>query len=290
MSLLYGGGAVVARELKIRWRKGIGSLLLIGVAYGILEEGLMVASFQNPNWMDLGVLGVLGRWIGVNWVWAVELTIYHAIVSITVPILLVELVYPEEKAKPWLRGPWQWIVPLLLISDVIFGLFIFAQFTGFFPPLPQYILFLILFIAFLFVAYRFPIKWARMGKKPMRKPRYYFMIAFIGSMVSGFIFGVLPENLGSGAAPFFVILLGLVVIFGVLFNLVSFNWAMATPLHYHRLLFGSLFIFIVFSFFQEIDPNRLDDTTGMSLVGIIFLFGFLFLGRKINQTSMHVFK
>ncbi|MFC1804192.1 hypothetical protein ACFL0D_09560 [Thermoproteota archaeon] len=119
MSLLYGGGAVVAREIKIWWRKGVGSLLLIGAAYGILEEGLMVASFQNPNWMDLGVLGVFGRWFGVNWVWTVELIMYHAIISITIPVLLVELIYPDEKVKPWLRGPWRWIVPALLLADVI---------------------------------------------------------------------------------------------------------------------------------------------------------------------------
>ncbi|MCW4048210.1 MAG: hypothetical protein NWE89_00595 [Candidatus Bathyarchaeota archaeon] len=66
MSLLYGGGALTARELKVRWGKGMGSLLLFGAAYGVLEEGLMVASFQNPNWMDVGVLGEFGRWLGVG--------------------------------------------------------------------------------------------------------------------------------------------------------------------------------------------------------------------------------
>jgi len=35
---LYGSGALIVRELKIRWKKGIGSILLLGAAYSILEE------------------------------------------------------------------------------------------------------------------------------------------------------------------------------------------------------------------------------------------------------------
>jgi hypothetical protein len=285
MSLLYGGGAVISRELKIRWRKGVGSLILIGAAYGIIEEGLMVASFQNPDWMDLGALGVFGRWYGVNWVWAVELTIYHAIVSITVPVLLVELVYPKEKTKPWLTGNWRKIVPSLFIADVIIGFFLFTQFTGFSPPLPQYLLFLVLSGLFLFLAYKFPDDWARNGNKAMREPRYYFFLSLLGSVASGYVFGVLPEQLSFTNAPILVILLGALIIYGVLSSLVSYNWTQATPLHHHRLLFGSIFIFILFSFFQEMDTNRLDNTKGMSLVGMTFLLGFLILGRKLMMIN-----
>jgi hypothetical protein len=36
---LYGSGAIVMRELKALWKKGFKSLLLLGAAYGILEEG-----------------------------------------------------------------------------------------------------------------------------------------------------------------------------------------------------------------------------------------------------------
>jgi hypothetical protein len=70
LSSLYGSGALVVRELKTRWNKGYVSMLILGVAYGVIEEALMVKSFFDPNWIDLGVLGVYGRWQGVNWVWA----------------------------------------------------------------------------------------------------------------------------------------------------------------------------------------------------------------------------
>lgn len=283
MSLLYGGGAVLARELKIRWKKGVGSLLLIGAAYGIIEEGVMVASFQNPNWMDLGVLGSFGRWMGVNWVWAVELTIYHAIVSITVPVMLVELVYPLRKEQPWLYGRWRQLVPFLFLGDVGIGFFLFAEFTGYTPSVLQYLFFIVLSVVFLGFAYLLPSDWVRRGKRAMRRPRYYFIVTFLGSIASGFVFGVFPERLGFTGAPMLVIFIGVVIILGLFRGLASYDWAKAAPMHYHRLLFGSLFIFILFSYLQEMDANRLDDTTGMGTVGTIFLLGFLWLGRNIQQ-------
>ncbi|UCH42534.1 MAG: hypothetical protein JSW16_06915, partial [Dehalococcoidales bacterium] len=93
LTVLYGGGAILVRELTIRWRKGWMSLLILGAAYGIIEEGLLVKSFFDPGWQDIGILGSYGRWAGVNWVWSLELTIYHAVISICIPILLTELMF-----------------------------------------------------------------------------------------------------------------------------------------------------------------------------------------------------
>lgn len=283
MTLLYGGGALTARELKVRWGKGMGSLLLLGAAYGVLEEGLMVASFQNPHWQDLGVLGEFGRWLGVNWVWAVELTAYHAIVSVTVPVMLVELAYPEAKAEPWLRRRWLWMIPGLLMADVVFGLFVFSSFTGFFPPSPQYAFMALLTAAFILQARRLPSDWARRGTKPMRRPRFYGLIALTGAIACGLIFWVLPNILDFALAPVFVILLGAATILGVIRLLIGYDWRQGTPMHRYGLAAGALSLFIVFSFFQELDTARLDDTSGMSLVGLAFLIGLLLLRRMLGR-------
>ena len=66
LTTLYGSGAILARELTIRWHKGWFGLFALGAAYGIIEEGLMVKSFFDPNWVDIGILGSYGRWAGVN--------------------------------------------------------------------------------------------------------------------------------------------------------------------------------------------------------------------------------
>ncbi len=86
---LYGSGVLVMRETAVRWKVGWPGILLLGAAYGIIEEGLAVKSFFDPGWMDLGTLGWYGRWLDVNWV--------YAVVSIAVPIFLVDWIWPRTR-------------------------------------------------------------------------------------------------------------------------------------------------------------------------------------------------
>jgi len=121
LSGLYGSGSLIIRESVRRWGKGWQSVLLLGAAYGILEEGIMVKSFFDPSWPDLGLLGVYGRWMGVNWVWAEWLTIYHAIYSITIPILLIELLFPSFRHSYYLGKRGLAFFIGLITFVVIFG-------------------------------------------------------------------------------------------------------------------------------------------------------------------------
>lgn len=116
LTMLYGVGALLVRETVRRWKKGWISIILMGMAYGIYEEGIMVRSFFDPNWPDLQVLAVYGRWIGVNWIWSIALTLFHAIISITIPILLTELLFPSQKETLWLSKR------SFTIAWIVFGL------------------------------------------------------------------------------------------------------------------------------------------------------------------------
>src|SRR2546427_11983634 len=111
---LYGAGVLVVRETAVRWKTGWPSILLLGAAYGIIEEGLAVKSFFDPSWMDLGALGSYGRWLDVNWIWAAWLTIYHAVVSIAIPIFLVDWIWPHVQGNP-LPSPRGYITAIVLL-------------------------------------------------------------------------------------------------------------------------------------------------------------------------------
>ena len=37
------------------------SIILLRGAYRVREEGVVVKSFFDPNWVDLGILGIYGR-------------------------------------------------------------------------------------------------------------------------------------------------------------------------------------------------------------------------------------
>jgi hypothetical protein len=106
---LYGAGVLAVREIAIRWKLGYPGILTLGAAYGILEEGLAVTTFFNPFLPQVGVLAFYGRLAGVNWVWAVWLSTFHAMFSIAIPIFLIEWHWPK------LRGH-------SLLSDRLLGL------------------------------------------------------------------------------------------------------------------------------------------------------------------------
>jgi len=118
---LYGCGAVLVREFAFHSRLNLVGLMLLGCAYGIIEEGLMCKSFFNPHWGDLGFLNTYGRNGGINWLWSLGLTFYHATVSIMAPILLVQALFREEAHRPWLRRRGLIAVSTVFFLDTLLG-------------------------------------------------------------------------------------------------------------------------------------------------------------------------
>ena len=99
---LYGGGALLIREAVRRRQLPSVWLVLLGVAYGIVEEGIVLQSLFDQRYPGLDFLGFYGHWAGVNWVWAEFIVPYHAVFSIAIPILLTELLFPAVRTEPWL--------------------------------------------------------------------------------------------------------------------------------------------------------------------------------------------
>lgn len=99
---IYGAGVVLVRELVRRRHRGWPSILLLGAAYGLIEEGLGLQSLFNPD-----IYGAIGRWGarfgGINGVYTEVQLVNHAVWSIAVPILLMELLFPAWRNKPLLR-------------------------------------------------------------------------------------------------------------------------------------------------------------------------------------------
>lgn len=120
---LYLPGALLIREASIRWKKGWGSVLLMGAAYGILEEGLAFGTLFNAK-AALGGLQSYGHWLGVSWVWASLVIPLHMIFSITLPIFLLGLALPETQGKSLLGSRRSLAAAAsVLCLDVLFGLF-----------------------------------------------------------------------------------------------------------------------------------------------------------------------
>src|SRR5262245_36906401 len=90
--LIYGSGALLIRELVRRRRRGWPSILLMGAAYGLIEEGLALQSLFNPGYGSVAHWGA--RVAGINGVYTVVSILVHMVWSVAVPILLTELLFP----------------------------------------------------------------------------------------------------------------------------------------------------------------------------------------------------
>lgn len=119
---LYGGGALLIRELARRTGRGWPTILVLGTAYGVLEEAFATQSFFDPNYlkMNLGLLRpAFIPALGIGAWWTVWVLMVHAIWSIATPIALIEACFPDRARAPWL-GRWGLlaVVPLYILGMV----------------------------------------------------------------------------------------------------------------------------------------------------------------------------
>ncbi|GAA2508977.1 hypothetical protein Ahu01nite_054110 [Winogradskya humida] len=153
---LYGGAAVVVRELVRRTNRGWPSMIVLGLAYGVLEEGVITQSLFDPGYagahlLDDGFVPALG--IAVPWTLFV-LTL-HTVWSIGVPIALVEEA-SVRRTVPWLRTPGL-VVVLVLLALGAFGTTMFSYSSDhFIAPWPQLAAVVVIVALLVTVAFRIP--------------------------------------------------------------------------------------------------------------------------------------
>lgn len=287
LAALYGSGAILVRELSLRWGKGWKAIFVLGATYGIVEEGLMVKSFFDPNWVDLGVLGTYGRWAGVNWVWSVELTIYHAVFSIAIPIFLVELAFPSLRHEPWVGRRGLGFLAVLLAADVVFG---FLALTPYRPPFGLYLLAIIAAALLYSYARRLPAAGLNaprptasilpMAAAQVARPAGFALLGF-GGTFAWFILSWVVPNL---PAPVPVALLAMISIAWAVTWLARRMSGQGAWQDQHRLALasGALGFFILLAPLQQMDTSRPDNTSGMALVGLAASLGLVWLWRRVQ--------
>jgi hypothetical protein len=270
---LYGAGAVLARELAVRWKSGWLGVILLGAAYGILEEGIDVMSFFNAAWPDLGAAAAYGRWADVAWVWTVHLTVYHAAFSIAIPILLVHLMFPKSRGEAWLGCAGFLCVGGLLGAAVLGGnIFFRAAFHYAPPPLP-YLGSMVAIAALILLARRVhpPAFLSAQEEKPLPHPVFYGLAGF-GSTVAFFYTGwALPET---RFPPLLTILIVFAIAAGI-FALLAASYRRGlhfTDTRKLALAFGGLMFFILFApILEAAGGNKTtgESYSGMNCVGML---------------------
>jgi hypothetical protein len=265
---LYGSGAVIARELVRRRRLGWWNLLILGAAFGVLEEGLVVTSWFNPLWPAAATLGDKGRVLDINWIWAVGLTAYHAVMSITIPVIVTERLFPAHAAEPWLGRAGLIFAIVVLMASSIFGLFVFGfllfKTVGYEHPPGTYVVALLIFVA---------LGWVGLGSGGTTSPtastrppsvwilRIFAFVLTVAWFVSEY---VVPTLTAVAVVP----IVALVAVMAVAYGAVG-RWSRHqdwTPDHRFALASGVVGFFLALAPVVELGPHPPDKVVGGMIV------------------------
>lgn len=106
LSTMYGGGALLIRELVRRTGRGWPTIILLALAFGVVEEGLLTQSLFNPDYLNAHLLdeGFVPA-LGISVPWTIFVLTIHTIWSISTPIAVVEEATRSRRTQPWLGIP-----------------------------------------------------------------------------------------------------------------------------------------------------------------------------------------
>jgi hypothetical protein len=128
----YGSGAVLVREVARRSGRGWLALPFLGLAFGIMEEGIVDQSLFNPHFLGAHLLsfGYLPA-LGIGAPWTVFVLGIHILWSMAVPIALTELLFASHRTEPWLGPIGLGIVALIYVAIAALATVFMAKYMHF---------------------------------------------------------------------------------------------------------------------------------------------------------------
>jgi len=119
MTPFYGAGALLIRDLARRTGRGWPTMLLLGCAYCLIEEGYTTQTLFNPDALGLHLHLLAPAWIpalGIGAWWTLFMLNVHAFWSIGVSIALVEGLFPTLADTPWLGNVGDGVAAVLFVA------------------------------------------------------------------------------------------------------------------------------------------------------------------------------
>jgi hypothetical protein len=223
------------------------------------------------------------RVLDINLVWALSVTAYHTVISITLPILLVELLFPRRATRPWLGRKTLLACIIGELAALAAGLsFTFADFQkhgldG--PPLQPYLIELA--IIAIFVVFALHMR-PYLGSPSVRRlPRLVLLRAFAFFFVPAVVF--LPSLWKATGIPFEVALgVELALTLLIIWRLTTWSrragWSERQMLALGSGVLG-LFIFVWDPFLELAGNIGGKPTRGTMLVAVAYLVPLIILAR-----------
>ena len=118
----YGFPVLLLREFAVRRQLGLAGLVLLGLVYGIFNEGIIAKTFYLAANVPIKNFDSYGYFGGIAVPWTVTISLWHALHSFLYPLAAVYYFFPNQRETPWLKGrEMAWLaVPTAVIGTLIF--------------------------------------------------------------------------------------------------------------------------------------------------------------------------
>jgi hypothetical protein len=111
---IWGGGAVMIRELVRKRALGWANMLCLALALAVAEECIIQQTSYAP--LIVYIKGtVWARELGVNYVYFLWAVVYEAVLVVLLPVMLTEMLFPARRDRAWLSKA-GWTVLLILFA------------------------------------------------------------------------------------------------------------------------------------------------------------------------------
>jgi hypothetical protein len=126
MIMYYGLQLIIIEDLVVRFGLGYGAIFLLGLIHGVLEEGFYCKTFFYPAIE----FPAYGRVVGINVVWAVWITLLHALITVILTFAIVDTIIPRKTDRPVLsKKGYTFVIAYLVICYVLL-FFLFGMEPG----------------------------------------------------------------------------------------------------------------------------------------------------------------
>lgn len=277
----YGSAALVIREVVIRLNLSRAGLLLFGLAFGVISEGLVLQSIFNPHFLHLNIS--YGRSAEVNWAWMFYMVGYHAVWSIMIPVTLAGLVFRERRQEPWLGRKGLGAFLMLFVLNAFLGHAIFVKMSNFRAATLPYGAAVVVVGLLIVAGLRMKARPAPLFAHSVLDwiPGIFtFFAGIFWLMLFGKIFSI-PHRLPAAGD----LILGLALATGFVQLLQRWVPASAPDLGQFSLVAGGLAANTVFGLVVLSISGSKFDTYGQ--IGVVLLVGatLIFLGRTLRQSK-----
>lgn len=177
--IYYGLPVIAIRDLAITKKLSVKGLFVMGLAYGIFNEGIVAKTLLMADGLPLPSFDGYTLSLGLSIPWMLFIIVWHAINSVILPITVCNVLFPAQKEEAWLSPKAMWTV--LIIPGALGGLQFFRG-----SPTPT-VLTTVLIIALIFVLSRVSYLFFDLAPKSSapkaRSIVFGFLFVFIHSLV-----------------------------------------------------------------------------------------------------------